>query len=68
MEADVVVTSSAIKADNPEVIAAKESPYPDYSAGANVGGVNAVSSWNSHCGHSWENYYYEFDCEHFSRG
>ena len=53
--AHVVVTSSAVKTDNPEVVEAHRQKIPVIPKGGNAGGIDAVKVRNCCCRSSWQN-------------
>ncbi len=59
---DVVVTSSAVAKDNPEVVEAKARKIPVIQRGGDAGGADAAEVWHC-CGrNAWEDDYDFDDC------
>lgn len=51
--ANAVVTSTAVKADNPEVIEAKKQKYSCRSTGINVSGIAQIARGYRDCRNAW---------------
>ena len=52
--ADVVVTSTAVKADNPEVLAAEAARIPVVPPRHDAGRADALQAGHRHCRHPWQ--------------
>ena len=56
--ADVVVYSSAVGPENPEIIEAKDQYIPAIPRAEMFSGTDAAEIRHRHCGRTWKNYHY----------
>lgn len=63
-DASVVVVSSAISADNPEIVARPRSAYSGYSPRRDAGGADAFSPRHCHCRHARKDHNHGDGLEH----
>jgi UDP-N-acetylmuramate--L-alanine ligase (EC 6.3.2.8) len=61
-DADVVITSTAVKESNPEVTVAHKRNIPGYSARRDVSGTSENEILHSGVGKSWKDYHHLHGC------
>ena len=66
--ADAVVTSTAVQADNPEVLAARERHIPVVPARADAGRADAPEAGHRDCRHPWQDHHHQPGRQRAGRG